>query len=205
MREHRLGFTCLKVLKKRSWNWITKEVRLPVEEKKQTSRILRVQDKATITTGSSTSTHSRSTNAQNTVSEAHDSAFRALASVSLSEFCAVRLCLCVSVCSNLTAPCQTSWSLQRSNQNSRWWARRRRLIGHTLSVAKSLTWWTRITMGTRKTTMRLSPFKRRLWARDFTRNTATSVLPPPVPRFRIIFSCEVFSKTSSWYLRSDAT
>ncbi len=41
------------------------------------SRILCVQDKATITTGPSTSTHSRSTDAQNTVSEAHDSAFRA--------------------------------------------------------------------------------------------------------------------------------
>jgi hypothetical protein len=77
-------FTCLKVLKKRSWNWITKEVRLLVEEKKQTSRILCVQDKAKITTGPSTSTHWRSTDAQNTVSEAHDFAFRALASLSLS-------------------------------------------------------------------------------------------------------------------------
>ncbi len=68
-----------------------------MEEKKQTSRILCVQDKAKITTGPSTSTHSRSTNAQNTVSEAHDSAFRALASLSLSEFWAVRLYLCVCV------------------------------------------------------------------------------------------------------------
>jgi len=34
-------------------------------------------------TGPSTSTHWRSTDAQNTVSEAHDSAFRALASLSL--------------------------------------------------------------------------------------------------------------------------
>ncbi len=33
----RACFTCLKVLKKRSWNWITKEVRLLVEEKKQIS------------------------------------------------------------------------------------------------------------------------------------------------------------------------
>jgi hypothetical protein len=93
----RACFTCLKVLKKRSWNWITKEVRLLVEEKKQTSRILCVQDKAKITTGPSTSTHWRSTDAQNTVSEAHDFAFRALASLSLSEFWPVSLCLCVSV------------------------------------------------------------------------------------------------------------
>jgi hypothetical protein len=104
----------LKVLKKRSWNWITKEVRLLVEEKKQTSRILCVQDKAKITTGPSTSTHWRSTDAQNTVSEAHDFAFRALASLSLSlslslsEFWPVSLCVCVSVCLNLTASCQAS-------------------------------------------------------------------------------------------------
>jgi hypothetical protein len=44
-----------------------------------------------------------------------------------------------------------------------------------------------------------------LWARDFTSNTAISVFPPPVSRYRIIFSFEAFSKTSSWYLRSDAT
>jgi hypothetical protein len=106
----RACFTCLKVLKKRSWNWITKEVRLLVEEKKQTSRILCVQDKAKITTGPSTSTHWRSTDAQNTVSEAHDFAFRALASLSLSlsEFWPVSLCVCVSVCLNLTASCQAS-------------------------------------------------------------------------------------------------
>lgn len=91
-------FKLLKVLKKRSWNWITKEVRLLVEEKKQTSRILCVQDKAKITTGPSTSTHWRSTDAQNTVSEAHDFAFRALASLSLSQRVLARQSLSVCVC-----------------------------------------------------------------------------------------------------------
>jgi hypothetical protein len=85
-------FKLLKVLKKRSWNWIAKEVRLLVEEKKQTSRILCVEDKAKITTGPSTSTHWRSTDAQNTVSEAHDFAFRALASLSLTVL--ARRCVC---------------------------------------------------------------------------------------------------------------
>jgi hypothetical protein len=93
----RACFTCLKVLKKRSWNWITKEVRLLVEEKKQTSRILCVQDKAKITTGPSTSTHWRSTDAQNTVSEAHDSAFRALASLSVRVLACQSLSVCVCV------------------------------------------------------------------------------------------------------------
>jgi hypothetical protein len=68
-----------------------------VEEKKQTSRILCVQDKAKITTGPSTSTHWRSTDAQNTVSEAHDSAFRALASLSLRVLARQSLSVCVCV------------------------------------------------------------------------------------------------------------
>jgi hypothetical protein len=69
---------------------------------------------------------------------------------------------------------------------------------------ENLTWWTRATVGARKTQALFWGCLIK-WPISYISRTAMWVLPQPVPKYTIIFSSRAFLHNSNWYLKVPKT